>query len=136
VVSTPAEKTQHSFPRAYHENEFLGATKKPLGATKKPANSGEGDASQMQTAPSNETLRINPVAVAPLEQRHSLFTHALFPIDGSRRKGVQTTSDMSANETTFEGPTSKPEVIPSHYRNRQANTSPSLEKSAVTTGDR
>jgi hypothetical protein len=90
----------------------------------------------MEMEPPNETLRTNPVAVAvaPLEQRHNVFTHALFPSDGSRRNGVQATPDMLAKETTLEGPTSKPAVRPSLCQNRQAKKASSLEKS-VATGD-
>jgi hypothetical protein len=105
---------------------------KCLDATKKLANSGQGEEFQMDTAPSNQTLRVNSVAVVSLEKRHHLFTHAIFPTEGSRRNGVQATSDMPANETTLEGPTSKPAVIRNLYRNRQAKIPSSLDKSAAS----
>jgi hypothetical protein len=58
------------------ENDFLGPAKKP-------AKSRRGANAQLETAPSNEMLRVNPAVAEPLEQRHNTFTHDLLFVDGS-----------------------------------------------------
>ncbi len=54
------------------------------------------------------------------------------PSEVSRGNGVQATRDELVNETTAEGPSSKPAARPSLYCNRQAKKSSSLDKSAAT----
>jgi hypothetical protein len=68
-----------------------------LVAAKKPANSREGAESQLETAPSNEMLRTNPVVAEPLQQKLNVFTHALLLGDEPTGNGVQPTPDESAN---------------------------------------
>jgi hypothetical protein len=81
---------QAKLPGPAHQPDFLVATKKP-------ANSRQGAESQPETAPSNEILRVNPVAAEPSQQRHNVFTDALLLGDGSTGNGIQAISDKPAN---------------------------------------
>jgi hypothetical protein len=68
-----------------------------LVAAKKPSNSIQGAESHLETAPSNELLRANPMAIEPLQQMRNMFTHAFLLGDGSTRYCVQPTRDKLAN---------------------------------------
>jgi hypothetical protein len=50
-----------------------------LVAAKRLVNLRQGAESQQETAQSNEVRRAKPVAAKPLQQGHSVFTHALLP---------------------------------------------------------
>jgi hypothetical protein len=54
-----------------------------LVAAQKPANSRQGAESQLETAVSNENLRVNQVAAEPRQHRRNSFTHALLLGEGS-----------------------------------------------------
>jgi hypothetical protein len=69
-----------------------------LVAAKKLENSRQREESQLETAPSNEMFRANPVAAEPLQQRHNVFAHGgLLLGDGSTGNVVQVTPDKPVN---------------------------------------
>jgi hypothetical protein len=64
-----------------------------LVAAKKPANSRQGTESQLETAPSNEMFRVNPVEAEPLQQKLNVFIHALLVEDEPAGNGAPATQD-------------------------------------------
>jgi uncharacterized protein YerC len=67
-----------------------------LVAANKPANSRQAG-SQLETAVSNENLRLNPVAAEPRQHRHNAFTHALLLGEGSTGNDVQAPPGKAAS---------------------------------------
>jgi hypothetical protein len=77
-----------------------------LGFEWKPSNSRNGtskkrklddDATRTHERAMDATIRANPVAVQPLQHRHTVFIHALLLGDGSTGNGAQATPDEAAD---------------------------------------